>query len=86
MHGELVAAIARIHRAALGSGKRTGIYCTFGEQAREYAEKGGVSYDFGRGGYDRHTGVLCVDASDCEGELQWQRQRWWMWRRDQDVV
>lgn len=45
--------------------------------------KGGVHMlDFGRGGYDRHTGVLCVNAGSCEGE--WQRQRWW--RCDQDVV
>lgn len=40
MHSELVAAIARIHAAAVGRGKRVGIYCTGPEQAREYAEMG----------------------------------------------
>jgi hypothetical protein len=29
--------------------------------------------DFGRGGYDHHTGVLCVNSGGCEGE--WQQQR-----------
>ncbi|KAF2085182.1 HpcH/HpaI aldolase/citrate lyase family protein [Saccharata proteae CBS 121410] len=37
---ELGDAIARIHKAAVDNGKRTGIYCTSGEQGREYADKG----------------------------------------------
>lgn len=40
MNRELVEAIDSILRAAQKHGKRTGIYCTSGEQAREYAEKG----------------------------------------------
>ena len=40
MHEELKNAIAKIHDAATKAGKRTGIYCTSGEQAREYASKG----------------------------------------------
>lgn len=40
MHEELHAAIARIHEAAVKAGKRSGIYCTSGAQAREYADKG----------------------------------------------
>lgn len=37
---ELVQAIDSIHAAAQAAGKRTGIYCNSGEQAREYADKG----------------------------------------------
>lgn len=33
-------AVAEIHEAAKEAGKVTGIYCTSGEQAREYADKG----------------------------------------------
>jgi len=40
MHDELKDAILRIHKAAEANGKRTGIYCTSGEQGREYADKG----------------------------------------------
>lgn len=40
MHDELKAAIDTIHEAAKRAGKKTGIYCTSGEQAREYADKG----------------------------------------------
>lgn len=40
MHDELKEAIGRIHKAAVDNGKRTGIYCTSGDQAREYADKG----------------------------------------------
>lgn len=40
MHENLVAAIGRVHEAAKKAGKKTGIYCTSGEQAREYADKG----------------------------------------------
>ncbi|GAB7339045.1 hypothetical protein MBLNU457_5704t1 [Dothideomycetes sp. NU457] len=40
MDPELKDAIARIHAAAGKAGKRTGIYCTSGEQAREYADAG----------------------------------------------
>lgn len=40
VHEELAAAIAKIHDAAGKAGKRTGIYCTSGDQAREYAGKG----------------------------------------------
>ena len=40
MDKELKEAIAKIHAAAGKAGKRTGIYCTSGEQAREYADAG----------------------------------------------
>lgn len=40
MHQELKDAIMHIHDAAEKNGKRTGIYCTTGEQSREYADKG----------------------------------------------
>ena len=37
---ELENAIEKVRNAAEKAGKRTGIFCTSGEQAREYAEKG----------------------------------------------
>lgn len=40
MDDELKDAIAKIHQAATEAGKKTGIYCTGGDQAREYADKG----------------------------------------------
>jgi 4-hydroxy-2-oxoheptanedioate aldolase len=40
MHAELDSAIERIHEAAQKNGKRTGIYCTGGEQGKFYADKG----------------------------------------------
>jgi len=40
MSKELDEAIARILRAAVGAGKKCGIYCTGGEQARKYADMG----------------------------------------------
>ena len=40
MHDELKEAIAKIHRAAQEHGKRSGIYSTSGEQAREFADQG----------------------------------------------
>lgn len=40
MHEELAAAIDGVHEAAVRHGKRSGIYCTSGRQAREYADKG----------------------------------------------
>lgn len=40
LHDELKQAILRIRDAAHGEGKKVGIYCTSGEQAREYAEMG----------------------------------------------
>ncbi|KIW06757.1 uncharacterized protein PV09_02447 [Verruconis gallopava] len=40
MHTYLVRAIDRILEAATKHGKRTGIYCTSGEQSRHFAEKG----------------------------------------------
>jgi 4-hydroxy-2-oxoheptanedioate aldolase len=40
MHVELDNAIERIHEAAEKHGKRTGIYCTSGEQGKFYADKG----------------------------------------------
>ncbi|KAF2761530.1 HpcH/HpaI aldolase/citrate lyase family protein [Pseudovirgaria hyperparasitica] len=40
MHVELTDAIQRIHVAAGKAGKRTGIYCTSGQQAREFADRG----------------------------------------------
>lgn len=39
MHEELKAAIEKIHGAAKKAGIRTGIYCTSGEQAREFADR-----------------------------------------------
>lgn len=40
MHNELKEAIAKVLQTAKESGKRAGIYCTSGEQAREYADQG----------------------------------------------
>ncbi|KAF2869888.1 2,4-dihydroxyhept-2-ene-1,7-dioic acid aldolase-like protein [Massariosphaeria phaeospora] len=40
MHAELKSAIDRIKDAAHAEGKKVGIYCTSGEQAREFADKG----------------------------------------------
>jgi 4-hydroxy-2-oxoheptanedioate aldolase len=40
MDPELDEAIDRILRAALAAGKKCGIYCSSGEQAKEYADKG----------------------------------------------
>lgn len=40
VHPELKSAIDRIHASATKAGKRTGIYCTSGEQARDYAKRG----------------------------------------------
>ena len=40
MHQELRDAIDRIKEAAHKEGKKVGIYCTSGEQSREFAEKG----------------------------------------------
>jgi 4-hydroxy-2-oxoheptanedioate aldolase len=40
MHDELKAAIEKIHLAAKKAGKRSGIYCTDGDQARVYADRG----------------------------------------------
>lgn len=40
MHDELKAAIDKIHAAAKNAGKHSGIYCTDGDQARHYADKG----------------------------------------------
>ncbi|OCK80263.1 HpcH/HpaI aldolase/citrate lyase family protein [Lepidopterella palustris CBS 459.81] len=40
MHPNLHNAISRIHAAANTNNKRTGIYCTSGGQAKEYADKG----------------------------------------------
>jgi 4-hydroxy-2-oxoheptanedioate aldolase len=40
MHDELKQAIAKIRDAAHAQGKKVGIYCTSGEQSREYAEMG----------------------------------------------
>ncbi|PSN73102.1 Phosphoenolpyruvate/pyruvate domain-containing protein [Corynespora cassiicola Philippines] len=40
MHEELKTAIHNIKEAAHAEGKKVGIYCTSGQQAREYAEKG----------------------------------------------
>lgn len=37
---ELKEAIANIHKAAVNAGKKTGIYCISGEQARMYADQG----------------------------------------------
>ncbi|KAL2017551.1 hypothetical protein VTK56DRAFT_1985 [Thermocarpiscus australiensis] len=40
MAPELDEAISRILRAAVAAGKKCGIYCTSGEQAKQYADKG----------------------------------------------
>jgi 4-hydroxy-2-oxoheptanedioate aldolase len=40
MHEELKKAIDDIKEAAHAEGKKVGIYCTSGQQAKEYAEKG----------------------------------------------
>lgn len=40
MHEELKAAIEKIHIAAKKAGKHSGIYCTDGDQARVYADRG----------------------------------------------
>ncbi|KAH0360914.1 Phosphoenolpyruvate/pyruvate domain-containing protein, partial [Aureobasidium melanogenum] len=40
MHDELKAAIEKIHTAAKKAGKHSGIYCTDGDQARHYADRG----------------------------------------------
>lgn len=40
MHEELKEAIEKIKEAAHAEGKKVGIYCTSGEQSREFAEKG----------------------------------------------
>ena len=40
MHGELKGAIAKVLRAAKDNEKSSGIYCTSGDQAREYADQG----------------------------------------------
>lgn len=40
MHANLVQAIDSIKAAADKHGKRTGIYCTSGEQSRQFSEKG----------------------------------------------
>lgn len=40
MAPELKTAIEKIHKAAQDNGKSTGIYCTSGDQGREFADKG----------------------------------------------
>jgi 4-hydroxy-2-oxoheptanedioate aldolase len=40
MDPELDEAIDRVLKAAVAAGKKCGIYCTSGEQAKEYADKG----------------------------------------------
>lgn len=40
MHNELKEAIAKIQRAAKENEKSSGIYCTSGDQAREFADQG----------------------------------------------
>lgn len=40
MHDELHAAIAKVLKAANAAGKKAGIFCTSGEQAKEYADQG----------------------------------------------
>lgn len=40
MHDELKQAIARIQKAAKENEKKTGIYCTSGDQARHFADEG----------------------------------------------
>lgn len=40
MHADLHAAIAKILKATVAAGKKAGIYCTSGEQAKGYADQG----------------------------------------------
>lgn len=40
MDQELKDAIVLVHAAAVKAGKKSGIYCTSGTQAKEYADKG----------------------------------------------
>jgi 4-hydroxy-2-oxoheptanedioate aldolase len=40
MHDDLHAAIAKVLRAANAAGKKAGIFCTSGEQAKGYADQG----------------------------------------------
>ena len=40
MHDELKEAIAKIQRAAKDNEKSSGIYCTSGDQARDFADQG----------------------------------------------
>jgi 4-hydroxy-2-oxoheptanedioate aldolase len=40
MHTELHQAIERILKAAVAAGKKCGIYCISGEQAKQYADQG----------------------------------------------
>lgn len=40
MHEELHAAIEQIFKASIAAGKKTGIFCTSGEQAKKYADMG----------------------------------------------
>ena len=40
MHVDLHTAIEKIHQAATSAGKKTGIFCTSGKQAKEYADMG----------------------------------------------
>lgn len=40
MHPELNEAIERILKAAVAAGKKCGIYCISGQQAKQYADKG----------------------------------------------
>ncbi len=40
MHEDLKNAIAKIHKAAVDNGKKTGIYSTSGDQARQFADQG----------------------------------------------
>ena len=40
MHAELKEAIAKVLRAAKDNEKSSGIYCTSGDQAREFADQG----------------------------------------------
>ena len=40
MHDELKEAIAKVHRAAIENNKKSGIFATSGEQAREFADQG----------------------------------------------
>lgn len=39
-HDDLKAAIERIRKAAIGNGKRVGIYCAGGESAKVYKDQG----------------------------------------------
>ena len=40
MHEDLKQAIAKIHKAAVDNDKKTGIYSTSGDQARQFADQG----------------------------------------------